>query len=182
MWGGILGLTQQLWAYLLPGQARLVGPVEPVPLAERVLFICPRGLEMCVPRLPCGTVGEEREWRILKRRCDWRGGWTVDQAGGIRALPPGEGAASSDQNVWLASGQRRSGRHRAEERDPQRLHEPLGGRMLPRCGVTTDTDSRAPGGPCARFQGEGMGSEHSFTAVEAGQSDTRQHVCDALIL
>ena len=38
----------------------------------------------------------------------------------------GQEPASSDQeNVWLVSGERRSGCHRTEERDPQRLHKPL---------------------------------------------------------
>lgn len=83
VWGRILGLTQQLWAYLLPEQAMLVGPGEPEPLAERILFICPSGLEMCIPRLPWGTIGEERKWWIRKRRRDQRGGWTAHQAGGI---------------------------------------------------------------------------------------------------
>lgn len=107
----------------------------------------------------------------------------MDQAGGIRACPQGKEPRPRIRmcvvGVWGKEKWTPSG---GGERPPEELHEPLGGRMLPRCGVTTDTDSRAPGGPCARFQGEGMGSEHSFTAVEAGQSDTRQHVHDALIL
>ena len=38
----------------------------------------------------------------------------------------GQEPTSSDQeNVWLVSGERRSGRHRTEERDPQSLHKPL---------------------------------------------------------
>lgn len=90
------------------GQARLEGPGEPVPLAERVLFIRPSALEMCIPRLPWGTMGEEREWWIQKRRREQRGGWTADQVSSVWALPPGEQEpASSDQeNVWLVSGER----------------------------------------------------------------------------
>ena len=60
-----------------------------MPLAERVLFIHPSALEMCVPRLPWGTMGEEREWRIQKRRREQRGGWTADQVGSVWAPPPG---------------------------------------------------------------------------------------------
>ena len=109
------------------GQARLEGRGEPVPLTERVLFIRPSALEMCIPRLPWGTMREEREWRMQKRRREQRGGWTADQVGSVWAPPPGgqEPASSDQETVWLVSGERRGGRRQMKDRGPQRLHEPL---------------------------------------------------------